>query len=385
MGKMMTNEEFLQKLKDIGVKHIPLEEYKGSSKKIKWMCFKNSQHIFEATPDSVYRNTINDVDGCMYCNHQKVFVGETDMWTTRPDIAAMLLNPEDGYKYFSHSNVKTDWICPRCGSIVRDKYINNVTKQGLSCENCSDGMSFGEKFVWALLVQLECDFTHDRPIKWSNGKRYDFYIPSMSVIIETHGIQHYQERTLSRFKDRFSRTIDEEIANDQYKMNLALSNNIKYYIQLDCRKSELDYIKDSIINSEINNLFDLSTVDWNKCYQRTLTSNVIWCAELWNNGMKRTKDIEEYTGIDRCSIVPYLKKAAKVGLCDFELNYTKNEISNKNLETICSLWSNETRSVSELMKKSGLSNGTVYKMLKRAGLYTERQLKSKNIQIENLN
>ena len=194
------------------------------------------------------------------------------------------------------------------------------------------------KFILTYHIIFVCKYRKKFLIKYGEDikqimydicKRYDFYIPSMSVIIETHGIQHYQERTLSRFKDRFSRTIDEEIANDQYKMNLALSNNIKYYIQLDCRKSELDYIKDSIINSEINNLFDLSTVDWNKCYQRTLTSNVIWCAELWNNGMKRTKDIEEYTGIDRCSIVPYLKKAAKVGLCDFELNYTKNEISNK--------------------------------------------------------
>ena len=379
MFKMMTQEEFLQKLKNMGVKHIPLEDYKGSSKEIKWMCYKNSKHIFEATPDSVYRNTINNVDGCMYCNHKKVFVGETDMWTTRPDMAAMLLNPEDGYKYFANSNVRVDWICPKCGSIVKDKIINNVEKQGLSCDNCSDGMSFGEKFVWALLVQLNCNFVHDRPTKWSNDKRYDFYIPSMSVIIETHGIQHYKERTLRHFKDRFSRTIKEEIANDKYKMNLALTNNIKYYIQLDCKRSELDYVKQSVINSELKKLFDLSTVDWNECYKRTLTSNVVWCAELWNSGMKRTKDIENYTGIDRCSVVPYLKRAAKIGLCDFELNYTTNQIANNNLETIVSLWKNGITSVSKLMRLSGLSKTTVYKMLKRAGLYTKKQLLKQKI------
>lgn len=374
MFKILTQEEFLQKIKDMGIKHTPLEEYKGSTVKIKWLCYKNSRHIFEASPDSVYRNAINNVDGCMYCNHQKVFVGETDMWTTRPDMAAMLLNPEDGHKYFANSNIKTDWICPKCGSIVKDKIIKNVEKQGLSCDNCSDGMSFGEKFVWALLKQLKCDFIHDRPIEWSQGKRYDFYIPSMNMIIETHGIQHYKERALRHSKDRFSRTLEEEMINDQYKMDLALSNNIKHYIQLDCKKSEVDYIKDSIINSDLKSLFDLSVVDWDRCYKRTLTSNVAWCAELWNSGMKRTKDIETYTGIDRCSVVSYLKRATKIGLCDFEPNYITNQTANNNLETIISLWENGTRSVSKLMKLSGLSNGTVYKMLKRAGLYTEKQL-----------
>ena len=379
MFKLITNEDFLKKLKDLNVRHIPLEEYKGSSVKIKWMCYKNPRHIFEASPDSVYRNAKNNVDGCMYCNHQKVFVGETDMWTTRPDMAKMLLNPEDGYIYFATTNKKLDWICPNCGNIVRGKTPHNVSKQGLSCQFCSDGISFGEKFVRELLSQLKCDFIHDRPTDWSEGKRYDFYIPIMSIIIETHGLQHYKD-SFTRYSNsnRRARTVKEEEQNDKYKRNLALSNNIEHYIQLDCRMSDGDYIKNSIINSDLNELFDLSDIDWNKCLQSTFDSDVIICSDLWNNGMKRVKDISDYTGIDRCSVVSYLKRATKIGLCNFEPNYIANQVSSKNLVVVVSLLDSGITSVSQLMKMSGLSNSTVYKMLKRANLYTDRQLAKQN-------
>ena len=46
MSRKLTNEEFLQKLKDSDIKYIPLEEYNGTDTKIKWMCYKDKFHIF---------------------------------------------------------------------------------------------------------------------------------------------------------------------------------------------------------------------------------------------------------------------------------------------------------------------------------------------------
>lgn len=318
----LTNEEFLQKLKDNNIKYIPLEEYKGSHIKIKWMCYENNKHIFEAKPCDIFAKKCS----CPYCNHRIVFVGETDMWTTRPDIASMLLNPDDGYKYFANGSQKLDWICPCCGTIVKDKIINNVTRYGLSCPICSDGMSFGEKFIYELFTQLKCEFIHDKTTDWSGEKRYDFYIPSISLIVEVHGLQHY-EKSFRKYSNngKRSRTLEEEKENDAYKKELALSNNIKYYIQLDCRKSDFNYIKKSILNSELNNLFDLSIIDWSKCYKATTTSNVIICSDLWNNGMKNTREISDYTGIHICSVISNLKKASEIGLCNYVKNYNKNK------------------------------------------------------------
>ena len=166
------------------------------------------------------------------------------------------------------------------------------------------------------------------------------------------------------------RTIEEEKQNDNYKMNLALSNGIKHYIQLDCKLSDYDYIKNSIIDSKLNDLFDLSVVDWDRCFKATFSSNVTLCAHLWNDGMKNTKDISDYIGFNITSVIKYLKQAAKIGLCDYELNYTKNSVANKNLGTVCTLWENGVRNVADLKVASGLSETTVYKMLKRANLPT---------------
>ena len=168
-----TNEEFLENLKKYNVKYIPLEPYKKAHTKMKFQCDINPNHIFEATPSDIYCGNTH----CPYCMRRKVFVGETDVWTERPDIAKMLLHPEDGYKYFATSSTKVDWVCPNCGSIV-NKIINNVVMQGLSCSNCGDGMSFGEKLINELLQQLNIDFLFNKAMSWSQNRRYDFIILS---------------------------------------------------------------------------------------------------------------------------------------------------------------------------------------------------------------
>lgn len=321
MGKTLTNEEFLKKLEDKNIKYVPLEEYSGQYVKIKWQCCNNSNHIFEIAPRSI----LDGKAGCPYCSHRKVFVGETDMWTTKPELASMLKNPDDGYKYFATGGQKVDWICPCCG-LELNKTINNVNMYGLACPRCSDGMSFSEKFVYELFNQLGCDFIHDRTTDWSDGKRYDFYIPLMNLIVETNGVQHYNSSFVRMHSEtRNARTLDEEIANDKYKKQLALSNGIEHYVELDCSKSDLDYIKKSILDSELSILFDLSNIDWRKCFKATTTSNVMLCANLWNDGMKNTQDISDYTGIHISSVISNLKKAAKSGLCDFVINYKKNK------------------------------------------------------------
>lgn len=321
MFKMLSNEEFLEKLKLNNIKHIPLEEYKGSSIKIKFMCGKNNNHIFEIDPSSIY----SDKNPCPYCSKRKVFIGETDMWTTNPKLASMLADKEDGYKYFDGSCNKVDWICPRCGSIIKNKIIKNVKTQGLSCPNCSDRLSYGEKFVYSLLEQLHINFIFDRTTSWSENKRYDFYIPDYSLIIEIHGIQHYERGFMFKNSKYVLRCVEDEKNNDIYKRNMALNNGIKNYIELDCRKSEFNYIKKSILESGLSKIFDLSEIDWDLCLKNTFNSNVIKCANLWNDGVKNTSEISKITGIHISSVISYLKRAKKIGLCNYVKNYNKNK------------------------------------------------------------
>ena len=318
---MLTNDVFLQRLKDSNITHIPLEEYKGIHKKIKFKCGNNSNHIFETTPVTIYQNQ----KPCPYCSCRKVYKGETDMWTTNPQLARMLLNKEDGYKYFDGSSSKVDWVCPNCKTVIKNKIIKNVKEQGLPCPNCKDGMSFGEKFVYSLLNQLGVNFIYDSTTTWSDNKRYDFYLPYYSMIIEVNGIQHYERSFKFDKANRLTRTVDDEKNNDKSKRNNALSNGIMNYIELDCRYSTKEYIMQSIKGSLLSTIFDLSDIDWDECFYFTFTSNVVKCAELWNKGIKNTKEISERTGIHICSVISNLKKAKQIGLCDYTLNYQKNK------------------------------------------------------------
>lgn len=355
---MLTNEMFLQRLKDNNIVHIPLEEYKGIHNRIRFRCGINPNHIFETTPATIYHSN----KSCPYCNYRKVFIGETDMWTTNPQLAQMLLNKDDGYKYFEGSGKKVDWVCSNCGTIVKNKIIKNVKMQGLSCPNCKDGMSFGEKFVYSLLEQLDVYFTYDKTTSWSNGKRYDFYLPNNSMIIEVNGIQHY-ERGFVFKKARNNKVIVDERANDKYKKEKALSNGIINYVELDCRYSTKEYIMQSIQNSILSTVFNLSCIDWNKCFCSTFTSNVIRCAELWNSGIKSTKKISELTGIHICSVISNLKKAKQINLCDYETAYRKYGNKANNIRNVINLYSNTTKSIKEIASLLNISKSYVSQLL----------------------
>ena len=242
------------------------------------------------------------------------------MWTTRQELAQMLLNPEDGYKYFATGSQCVDWVCPNCGDIINAQ-INQVGMFGLSCKNCGDGMSFSEKFLYNMFKQLGCDFVYNKSTEWSENRMYDFYIPSMSLLCEANGIQHYG-RSFCMLHDR-ARIYEEETENDRYKEDLAMTNGSKHYVKLDCRYSTLDYIKNSILDSELSTLFDLSLVDWNECFCFTMTSTTTMCCDLWNGGMKDTQAIADELSLHISSVIAKLKTCAEAGLCDYRPAYEK--------------------------------------------------------------
>lgn len=342
MGRKLTNEEFLQRLKDENILYIPLEEYKTMSTKIKWLCYKDSKHIFKAKPDHIFEGR-----GCPYCSGRLPVVGETDLWTTHPEIARMLENYEDGYKYSAFSSHRTNWICPNCGTTIKNKMFKNITSNGLICPICSDGVSYSEKFVASLLLQLNVDFVHDKPLEWSNNKRYDFYIQNYNMIIECHGLQHYEEGFTNHST---SRSLQEEKENDLFKKNIAVANGIKEYIVLDCRKSDKNFIRDSILNSRLSDIFNLSNIDWNQCDKYTSKS---YCAEIlqyYNNGIKNTSDIAKMVVVGQRTVLDTLHKLAKNGLCDYD---SKKVLTNMHSKKVICL---ETEKIYNSIKETSNDN-----------------------------
>lgn len=131
--------------------------------------------------------------------------------------------------------------------MIKEKSIKRVIKNGLICSSCSINIPYSEMIMSKLLHALGIDFIHEKSMSWSNGRRYDFYLPSYNMIIETHGMQHYKNNSGGKRK----RSLEEEQENDRYKEQLARENGIEYYLQIDCRHSDILYIENSIMESEL--------------------------------------------------------------------------------------------------------------------------------------
>ncbi len=272
--------------------------------KVWWKC-KNQNHTWEASIGNRLRGS-----KCIYCTNQRVLKGFNDMWAINPKLASLLLNEEDGYKYTESSNQKVDWICQDCSSVVKDKLIYNVNVRGVKCPVCSDGKSFPEKFVYSILRQSNLDFEWEKTFKWSEGKRYDFFVPSKNLIIEVHGEQHTKQQRRSG-----ARTLEEEIENDIRKEILAKQNSVNYLF-IDAIVPSFDYLKNSV---EKSGLFEhlCFLVDWKKVREDSLKSLIKVSCDLWNSGLRSPLDISIKMKMNRRTILNYLKTGEKLSLCDY--------------------------------------------------------------------
>lgn len=256
-------------------------------------------------------NQLKDKYGCLVCCGKKSKQGISDMWTTNPEQAALLFNLDDGYGYTQKSNQKVDWLCPICGEIIKDKRINEVSRNGLICPVCGKTKSYPNRLMYALLSNINADFKNEKVFKWSDNKRYDFYLNKQRIIIEMNGKQHYD-------KDFFN-TCEEVKENDRYKLSLATNNNIKLenYIIIDARYSELEFIKNNILNSKLSDILDLSNVDWIKIGLLAELNPMKEACRLWDFGIRDISKIAAHIGYHLSKTSEFLRKGELLGITTY--------------------------------------------------------------------
>jgi predicted RNA-binding Zn-ribbon protein involved in translation (DUF1610 family) len=311
MGRKLTNEEFIGKLRVANGGVIALDAYQGSRAKIHFQCLECG-HIWNAFAESVMQGY-----GCPVCGRRKLHIGENDLWTTRPDVAKLLAKAEDGYAYTCNANIKVDFVCPICGKL-QQKFISNVTRQGFACSFCSDGISFANKMIFSIINQLHVDYMEPEwSPKWANKYRYDMYFEynNLNYIVEMDGgVGHGNLQYNSKTPD-----VD-GMARDAIKDELARQHNI-HLIRIDCyyHEDRFEYIKNNIIQSELSSIFDLSIVNWNKCLEYCTTSLIKEAADLYNKNML-LKDIAKTLCRHCTTISRWLKQASIIGLCDYHVS-----------------------------------------------------------------
>lgn len=240
----------------------------------------------------------------------KIILGVNNFGATNPEVIKYLVNIDDSNKWTKGSAKKVRVKCPNCG-FEKEMAINKLAdnSRGFKCQICGDGQSYPNKFMYSFMNQLDLKFEVEKIFEWAKDKRYDLYIPSINMIIENQGCQHYVNTSRGK-------SLEEEIKNDEFKKKIAKENGITHYIQLNCMDAEKDYIKRSIENSILSNIFDLTVIDWDKCDRNGKSNKVKEACDLFNSGMS-IEEICEKLNIFYSTVYRYLNHGNEFSWCNF--------------------------------------------------------------------
>lgn len=309
MSKRKTHEEFVEDFKVRGNKNvIILGRYVSDKTKILVKC-KIDGYEWNVLPYNLLSGC-----GCPLCSGKVTVVGINDFATSYPHFVKYFDDPIDATKITAHSNKRVALRCPDCGT---KKMItaNMLCKRGFHCEVCGDNISFPNKFGRSLLRQLpldyyECEWSPD----WLKPCLYDNYFVynGSEYVLEMDGdVGHGNRQFNSKAKD-----ID-GFLRDQLKDSLAKERQIEV-IRIDCRKSEKDYIVNNIMKSNLPNIFNLESVDWDKCERESVQNLVkIVCDEYVRDETSFLAEIAQRHSISRLTVRRYLKKGATFGWCSY--------------------------------------------------------------------
>ena len=347
-----TTYDLIRELEENDIRVKPLEAYKNSKEKIWFQCLDFEEHKFQMIPD----NLLHKVKRCPLCgnriggeNLRKAKTNENNLFANvRPEYVDYLVNKEDAYEYSYGSNRKVNWKCFDCNNTYL-KSFTEVSTDGLSCPYCSKWKSYPNNFMKCILNQLKVSYIPEYSPDWITPKRYDFYFESndKKYIVEMDGAFHFTE------KQKSDLTLEEIQSIDQYKTEQALSHGI-YVIRINCNYYGLSnrktYIQNNLINSELKDILDFSTVNFDEANIYAITPNFKKICELWDNGLHNISTIADEVKVAYATALRCLKYGEEIGICTFSTAERKEYQRAKARETSLTyrtmpVMCNETREI----------------------------------------
>lgn len=297
-------------------------EYKGKIQKQKW--YKLYCNNCKCNEIYIKETHLKQQRGCPVCSGRKIVVGINDINTTANWMTKYLKNKNDALIYSKASNSRVDFQCPDCGDITNQK-ISNVYTFGYNCKKCSDGLSYPNKFSYALLEQLPVEnVIHEYSPKWIYPKRFDNYFEynGKKYILEMDGGFHYNDNTLN------NNDVSITIENDKYKDDKAFEFGITV-IRINCIRSIFEDIRDEFLNNKIlNSLFNMKDLDYIKCHEFAI-SNVTKVVCDYYNTVENVSLCMSKFNLARNTILSYLKNGNLLGWCNYSVEKSyKNRIDN---------------------------------------------------------
>lgn len=219
---------------------------------------------------------ISEHKGCPACAGKVLVHGINDIPTVAPWMVDYFPNGyEDAKNYTTGVETKIHWICPVCKKFVSKPtpVVQLYNSHSCGCK-CDTYFSFPERVIYNLLEQNGIRFIHcysKKDCGWAKRYRYDFYLLDYNTIVEAHGLQHYSKYGFGRIGGK---SLDEEQQNDKAKRELALSNGVYQYFEVDCRYSEISWILQSLDKCGLLSFLkiDRDTIDVNALCQNVLAT-----------------------------------------------------------------------------------------------------------------
>jgi len=242
---------------------------------------------------------------------------------------------EECAKIHKHgSNEKVQVTCPDCGRVkVKNMSIDTIyNNHSIGC-SCGDGYSYGHKYIYKLLTQLNQKFIDNQTFDWCKfyntykqkevSGEYDFVLENINLIIEMDGGFHRKDNNMSGQTKEESKFLDDE------KDRLASEYGYKVV-----RISDEGDIKQNILDSDLSKLFDISNIDWLKCEAFALSNRVKEaCLLKGNNPTFTTGDIAKIMNIHCKTICEWLKKGNDLDWCYYNAKEELNKIGKQNGKT----------------------------------------------------
>lgn len=274
--------------------------------------------------------------GCSCCNG-KTIVPEINSIYAKAPWMMKWISEEDAKKYTCGNKIKVKVKCPDCGNIKTNAISDIYKNKSIGC-NCGDGFSYGHKYVYSLLRQLNLAFEEEVAFNWCEfynkykkrlykGK-YDFVIEDKKIIIEVDGDFHRRNNSMSGQTKEESKFIDSE------KDRLARENGYKviriFYDSLNVE------IEKHIRSSELNEIFNLESVDTYFCEEFALNNNKIKdVCNYWNNkeNWETTGTLAKEFNTNKNTIRKYLSKGTKLGWTNYNPKEEAERIRIQNANT----------------------------------------------------
>ena len=327
MKEIKWNYKIGQVIKD-GRRYITIidKEIRESESGRKWKYYR--YHCNKCgCEDWMAENNLTKEKGCKACAGRPV-LGINTIWDLEKWMIPYV-GEEISKKYTRCSNHSFYPICPICGrKKTKEMAISTLYRtHSIGC-SCGDGISIPSKIMFHILEQLQMDFKTEYSPSWISPRRYDFYIPSMNLIIEMDG-------RLGHGNDGYKNSITaEESTNiDDYKDKLAMEHGIEV-IRIDCRynsNDKIEYVKRNILQSKLATLFDLSIINWNDIGNFAYSSlTKVACDYKRNNPDLTTTEIAVLLNVDVNTINRWLKFGNLHNMCTYNPKEEQRKAVSKN-------------------------------------------------------